>query len=301
MHFDGTASRDPEGAAITYVWTLASSPECSELDSTDIYDSQTSEPSLVADCAGTYVLSLIVSDDQAYSEPCYVSVVIASENLAPIADAGVSEVLSPCAAEYQLNGNGSYDPDGDEITYAWEVVSVPPGSAVTTEGNLNDPTSAESLFTWDLVGEYTLSLQVFDGELYSARDLVTLVIQSPTANHTPSTNACDDQTAEAESECTTQDYVFDCDPCAPQKFELDGTASSDADGDDLAYQWTDTNNEITYGGQYLAWTEAFTPPAEAEYGTANTSNYEVTLSVADCEDIATDTVTLTVLCTGDLP
>ncbi len=301
VHFDGSASRDPEGAQITYQWTLASAPEGSAIETSDIYDRLTATPSLVADAAGTYVLSLIVDDGLDYSEPCYVSTIIASENLAPIADAGESSVLSPCATELELNGNGSYDPDGDEVTYSWEVVSVPPGSAVTTEDNLNDPTAPNPLFTWDLIGEYTLSLQVFDGELYSARDLVTLVVQSPTANHAPSANAGDDQTVESESECTTHDYVFDCEPCAAQKFELDGTASSDRDGDELSYQWSDIDNELTYGGQYLAWTEAFTPPAEAEYGTAKTNAYEVTLTVADCEEIATDTVALTVLCTGELP
>jgi hypothetical protein len=57
------------------------------------------------------------------------------------------------------SGEGSYDPDGLAITYAWELVSAPAGSAVSMPtGAPTDPDRAG--FTPDMAGDYVARLTV---------------------------------------------------------------------------------------------------------------------------------------------
>ena len=56
-----------------------------------------------------------------------------------------------------LDGRGSYDPDGDPITYSWSLAGTPGGSSAT----LSSTSSTPSLFV-DLAGTYTIELTVTD-------------------------------------------------------------------------------------------------------------------------------------------
>ena len=66
---DGRGSADPEGAELTYLWSISSTPECSTMSDIDIFDQGTASPSLIPDCNGLYVISLVVSDGLQESEP----------------------------------------------------------------------------------------------------------------------------------------------------------------------------------------------------------------------------------------
>ena len=72
----------------------------------------------------------------------------------------------------ELDGSGSYDPDGDILTYEWSYVSKPEGS--TTK--LLSPTHSSSSFSPDKTGKYVISLVVSDGSLDSAADTVKVTI-----------------------------------------------------------------------------------------------------------------------------
>jgi uncharacterized repeat protein (TIGR03803 family) len=58
--FDGTASTDPDGDPLTYVWTLSSLPP--RADGTELTDPETAHPTLKPDVAGDYGVTLTVSD-----------------------------------------------------------------------------------------------------------------------------------------------------------------------------------------------------------------------------------------------
>ena len=166
--FDGSASADPEGAPLAYTWSLTA-PECSSLGADGLDNASTSTASLLPDCAGTFIAALVVSDGEQGSEPVFCSLEALGASDAPIADADGGDVCD--SSPHQLDGWGSYDPEGAALTWVWSVVSVPSGS---TGAPLDNALLPDPSFTWDVAGDYTFSLQVYDGDWYSVPDAVTV-------------------------------------------------------------------------------------------------------------------------------
>ena len=88
----------------------------------------------------------------------------------------------------QLDGTGSSDADGDDLTYEWVILSVPIGSTV----ELDDPTSATPSYVPDFAGDYEWTLTVSDGEDTAADQTITVVSE---ANTPPIADAGNDQEA----------------------------------------------------------------------------------------------------------
>lgn len=297
VDLDGSASSDPEGAELEYDWTLASAPDCSGLDAADIYNGDKSVSSVVPDCAGTFVVSLVVSDGENFSEPDYCSITVESDNETPIADAGDSSALSPCTPpDYHLDGWGSYDPDGDPLTYQWTLLSAPSGSAGYFS---SDAATADPYFHWDIPGDYTFELQVCDADHCSAPDVVTYTFADESENSPPTANAGDDQTVSQEPDCETSSYVWTCEDCPADSVTIDGTASIDeTDGDELDFYWTESTGEVTIAAPMSPTTEVSLPSFAATYNTAISKSWTVNLTVSDCTESDSDTVTITYTCTG---
>ena len=164
-----------------------------------------------------------------------------------------------------LDGTTSYDPDDDTITYAWSIVSRPPGSTST----MDNPTSPTPKILADKVGDFVFSLIVSDGFLASAPDQIVVKI----INDDPVANAGPDQEGLVGT---------------PSSF--DGSGSSDANGDTLTYQWSITSSPP---GSTAALTNptsvtpSLTPDKPGPYviqlivndGTANSSPDTLTLTV----------------------
>jgi hypothetical protein len=299
---DGTASRDPDGTIGEYAWTLASKPSGSALDNSDLYDATTDHASFVPDAAGRYVVALVVSDNLGvWSISDYASIDVGAENRAPFADAGTSRTLPPCTDDtIELNGFGSYDPDGDSITYGWTLTSKPTGSTASDE-SFDDPRKPNPKFSWDKTGAYTFQLKVNDGELDSAYDVVTLTVVDSAVNRAPVANGGADQTASAKADCTTSDYVWTCEMCEPQEFDLDASSSSDPDGDAVSFAWSESTGQMTLTSPATAVTTAISPKTEAKFSTGKSTSWTVGLQVADCNESASDSVKLTVTCVGEKP
>lgn len=299
VDLNGSRSSDPEGAALSYQWTLSAVPDCSALTNGDIYNGTTANAALVPDCASVFVVALAVNDGESWSDPAYCSVTVGSGNQAPIADAGSTQALSPCTEHhYELNGYGSYDPEGAPITYQWSMISAPAGSTSTT-ASFNNPTLPNPAFEWDIPGEYTFALQVNDGAVTSPPDVVVLTFHDVTENAVPIANAGADETINKEPECETASYVFTCEDCPAEDVTLDGTASDDpVDGDDLQFRWTEPTGELTLESPNSATTRAVTPSYPSERNVALVNSWTVDLAVSDCADTVHDTVTVTYTCTG---
>ena len=94
-------------------------------------------------------------------------------NRPPTANAG-NTIRTLAGFPVELDGSGSRDPDGDELTYYWSIISKPEES----EAMLSNPHEMNPKFTPDRVGVYNISLIVYDGLSYSSPSTV-IVIADP--------------------------------------------------------------------------------------------------------------------------
>jgi len=301
---DGSVSIDPEGQTLSYDWSL-SGPSCSSLTSSDIFNGANSNPSFVPDCDGVFIISLVVNDGSQWSVPAICSVDVASQNRIPIADAGESRNHGGCAeTTIGLNGYGSYDLDGDPLTYRWSTLAVPADSTAT-DANLTSTTSPDSGFTWDVSGTYSFQLQVYDGILWSAPDVVTHVIGDIDQNIRPIANAGEDQTVNASASCdsATSYSSATCSDCPETIFEISAAASIDPNDDVLSYMWTETTGTLeSVAGSLVSPSSAVTEvviPPQAPNSSTSTLSFEFELEVQDCERTDDDDVSVTYTCTGN--
>jgi hypothetical protein len=88
-------------------------------------------------------------------------------NRAPVAIAG-SDLAVDIFRPARFDGSASYDPDGDEIGYRWDLVAVPYGG--TAELSTSVGTTTE--FTPNAVGVWVVRLTVSDGSLDSEPDIL---------------------------------------------------------------------------------------------------------------------------------
>ncbi len=211
VNLNGTASYDPDGDAIEYTWTFISQPSNS---GAGLSNPKAATPSFSPTVEGAYVLQLIVDDGKDQSSPDTVTITVVAKNTKPVANAGIDQVSS-IGVEVSLDGSRSYDADSDPLTYQWQTTSQPDGSSVVLVG----PTSVSPKFTSDKQGDFVFQLVVNDGKEDSEKDSVVISVSD--LNGKPIAVAGEDQLGEVNDQ-----------------FTLDGSASSDPDGEPLSYQWS---------------------------------------------------------------
>ena len=133
---------------------------------------------------------------------------------APTADAGQDQTVAT-EATVQLDGSGSSDPEGDDLTFSW-TLSVPEGSGAT----LSDVTTVDPTFVADVDGKYVATLVVNDGTSDSEPDAAEVEAEAD-PNEPPTADAGENQTVATGA-----------------TVQLDGSGSSDLEGDDLTFSWT---------------------------------------------------------------
>ena len=165
VKLDGSDSSDPNGDAITYHWEFISKPEASQAK---LDKSTTANPAFVADAPGDYVVQLIVEDRWGKASDPQSVRISAHANHPPTASA--EEVVTQYSLwdTVTLYGVGSEDPDGDPLTYRWEIVFHPSASRAA----LSDPNAPNPTLLLDAVGCYAVQLIVNDGKVDSAPDIV---------------------------------------------------------------------------------------------------------------------------------
>lgn len=262
---NGSKSSDPDSDKLTYRWELTTKPP----GSTAALDVATSpNPSFHTDAAGSYVATLTVNDGVVDSAGATVTVTATVSNAAPVAVAGSGQNVG-AGSVVTLDGSASSDANGDSLTYRWTLTSRPSGSTAT----LSTPEAVRPSFTADIAGDYVATLVVNDGQVDSAGASVTVMAAlGPVA---PVANAGTAQNVAVGS-----------------VVKLDGSTSSDANGDPLTYQWTLTGRPAGSTASLSSTTEV-SPSFVADVA----GGYVATLMVKDgslSSEASTIAVTATV-------
>ncbi len=206
---DGSQSTDPDrDYPLSYSWSFTSKPSDSNVV---INNPDSVNPTFLADKSGNYAVSLVVTDSKGLTS-LPVEVQISTTNTAPVADAGIDQLVTSNNSQVTLDGGNSYDVDGDTINYHWSIVSKPSGSNV----ELSNSAAEKPTFNADICSDYVFSLTVSDNWSTSIADQVTVGFD----NIQPVANAGVNQ-AVVEGDTVN----------------LNGNGSTDANGDNLTYRW----------------------------------------------------------------
>jgi hypothetical protein len=264
VSLDASASSDPdEDTPLAYQWTQTSGTAVA------ISDAATAAPTFTAPSdPALLIFSLVVTDSLGKASAAD-SVTITVQNQAPIANAG-SDQIAEAASLVTLDGSASSDPDGDlPLTYLWTQAG---GTAVV----LNDATAVNPTFTTPpVLSTLTFSLVVTDSlGLESAADEVTIT----SSNQAPLANAGSDQSVDTLSQVT-----------------LDGSASSDPDGDTpLTYLWAQTGGTDVIMSDATAASPSFIAPADPD-------TLVFSLVVTDSLGLASDLSTVSITVNNQAP
>ena len=165
---------DPEGDELS--WTSYQVPANGQISGAEADGSFTYTPD--PGFSGIESFEVAVVDGKGNTGFGLVAILVL-DNAPPVADAGPDQTII-AGLPVTLDGSGSYDPDGDPITYSW-VFATPDASAALPAGSgalLFDANTVSPSFTPDLPGDYTVELIVNDGIDDSAPDYVTVTALS---------------------------------------------------------------------------------------------------------------------------
>ncbi|HEY7472851.1 MAG TPA: PKD domain-containing protein [Gemmatimonadota bacterium] len=258
----GGGSSDPDADPLTFEWRTVSSPGGIPVSLTG---GATAQATFTPTTPGVYEFELTVSDGELAARDT-VRVTVGAANRAPIVDAGSDQSIT-LGATANVAATAT-DPDADPLTFVWTVQSRPAGSTAA----LSATNTAAVSITPDVAGEYVLQVAVSDGRGGQATDTIKITATPPGMNRAP-----------------IADAGFDLNGTETISITLDGTSSSDPDGDPLTFQWTFVSVPTGSTAGIIAAsaaTASFTPDVEGVY--------VVQLAVSDGQFTSTDTATITV-------
>ena len=222
----GGGSSDPESDyPLTYSWQIISRPAGS---AAELSASNTQDTSFTVDQLGDYVFDLQVTDSlgaQSQSD----SVTISTFNTNPVAAAGADQSITQIGTVVSLNGNQSYDPENDAISYFWSITQKPSESLA----ELSDPHSVAPTFAADIHSQtnYIVTLTVTDEfGAVSTPDSMTVSFE----NIKPLAGII------AQSQSVMQGDTV----------TVDGSSSTDGNGDLLTYNWNFVSRPSASAAQF---------------------------------------------------
>ena len=213
---DGTNSTDPDGDAVSYLWEQTDGQTVVLLDTAD--GSVTFTAPDVGPDGASLSFKLTVSDSTGLQSEDDCIVNVSWVNIPPTANASFDQTVDK-GVTVTLSGSLSSDPDDGIASFLWEQTGGPTVS-------LSDPSAAQPDFvapdvsSQDVALTFQLTVEDFGG----LRSTDMCVVNVSFINMPPVADAGPDQTL-LEGVTVT----------------LDGTNSTDPDGDAVSYLWEQTD------------------------------------------------------------
>ncbi|QTA90208.1 PKD domain-containing protein [Desulfonema magnum] len=208
VHFDGSASFDPDGHIRGFQWNFGNG-SVSEISKKPMISHTYTTP-------GIYNAQLTVQDNTGHKEATDTDDLVIVINAPPVAKISSqfpilnSQLTAAPGQRITFDGKRSYDPDGEVAEYRWDFSS---SDAELIETLMGPEVSKE----YPDPGIYSVVLTVNDDSIAeNARSQDKMLIH---INHSP--------------EASTGKNIVTCD----RTIHFDGYNSADADGDPLNYSW----------------------------------------------------------------
>ncbi|MFC1904320.1 S8 family serine peptidase [Chloroflexota bacterium] len=255
VFLDGSGSTDPDDDSLTYLWSQTGGT------TVNLSGNTTASPTFIPTQAGIYTFELVVNDSNLDSSPDDVVITVKLANNPP--SAPVADVIpdSPLTADNLICSIdvASVDPDNDPINYhyIWYKNDVVQPTLTSNAVHASYTKKGE---TWKC--EVTPNDGTDNG--ISDSDQVTI------GNSAPIANAGEDQLTVAGNQ------VF-----------LDGSGSSDPDGDQLIYLWSQTGGtNVDLSGE-ASVNPNFVPTQAGIY------TFELKIDDGSAQDVDSVSVTVT--------
>jgi hypothetical protein len=199
----------------------------------------------------------------------------------PYAAAGSDQTVA-AGSSVVLDGSGSYDLKRGELNYSWKFGQIPPTANSTLDNTSLKALNAKNSivqFTPDVAGTYNVILTVNNGKDSDTDNAIITVSSSGSKNAAPIASAGANQTA------TVGTTVI-----------LDGTGSSDPDGDRLTYSWAFATSPPVTGSSLTnsSFVAKTSDKSIVEFTPDTTGNFVVELTVSDGARSDTDSLVVRV-------
>ena len=301
---DGSGS-DFDGDPISYHWSQVAGTPVTLNNATSATPSFTAPAVTPAQGSVTLTFQLITNDSfgpgdtgALNSAPSSVDILVKHANRAPVADAGLPKDV-PEETAVALDGSASYDPDQDQLTYAWTQTG---GVHV----KLNATDSAHPTFISPSVGplgaSLTFELIVTDNGAAAPAAAAAPAGPAAAAGPAPAAGPSDRLSSAPSAVVITVNYVNEppvavAAPVAACNegtgVSLDGSQSSDPDGNAFTYLWSQVSGPNVVG--LSSATDAmptFTAPAVNRFGATVVFELRTTDEFGAVSNIATTSIVI---------
>ncbi len=141
---NASGCQEPGMDLVAYRWDVDGDGEWDEVTSEAVYETTWTSP-------GRYEVTMEVEDED--GSTAWVQAFVTITDVAPVADAGGPYEVDE-GVELTLDGTGSFEPGGDIVEYAWDVID---------DGQYGIQLNGEQVqWSWVLAGTYTVSLYITD-------------------------------------------------------------------------------------------------------------------------------------------
>ena len=219
---DGSASSDAGGSIISYQWGKLSGPSGDQLIS-----ASQARTTLNFNSPGNYIYQLTITDNQGNNSASRVSIQVnpAPTPVAsiPTAVAGNSQVITLSAGSTGsavIDGSASSDAGGSIISYQWDKLSGPSGD------QLISASQAHTTLNFNSPGNYIYQLTITDNQGNKSASRVSIQV-----------NPAPIPVASIPTSVAGNSQVITLTAGSTGSAVIDGSASSDAGGSIISYQW----------------------------------------------------------------